>query len=137
MRPRMEDLWLGEKVASHARDPRPRHAMFLSAPPKRAHPDALDVVKEGVECRHVGWHRMVRKVPPDDLRQPCPLLGDRLVHLPSQLLLDLLELRPLAIPPRLPLDDEPTAAGACADEDEAQELEGLRFAEPAPRASDR
>jgi hypothetical protein len=55
--------------------------------------------------------------------------------MPSQLLLDLLELRPMAITPRPPFDDEPASTGALTEEDKAEELEGLRFAEPTLRVS--
>ena len=59
----------------------------------------------------VGWHRMVGKVAGDDLPQPFPLLGDRLMHAPPQLLLDLLELRAHAVAPGLPLELEVALTG--------------------------
>src|SRR5262245_3309590 len=45
---------------------------------------------------------MVGKVAPNDLRQPTPLFGDRLVHAPPQLLLDLAELCLHAVAPGFP-----------------------------------
>src|SRR6185437_14800606 len=63
--------------------------------------------------------------------------SDRLMHTPPQLLLDLLELRPHAVPPGSPLEEESTLTGFPADEREAQEVEGLRFAKPVPGASGR
>src|SRR5258706_9646385 len=78
---------------------------------------------------------MIGEEPPHDLRQPSPLFGYRLVHSPSQLLLDLRELCPHAVAPGFPFKLELARARAPADENEAQELEGFRFSEPAPCAS--
>src|ERR687897_3268949 len=72
-----------------------------------------------------------------DLPQPFPLRGDRLVPSPSQLLLDLPELGSHAVAAGLPFDQEAAPTALAADEDEAQEVEGLRFAEPALGASGR
>src|ERR1043166_311674 len=78
---------------------------------------------------------MIGEVAINDAPEPFPLVGDRLGPAPPQLLLDLLELRPHAVCPALPLDLE--FAGLCfaADEGEAQEAEGLRLAEPTPFAA--
>src|SRR5258706_2184243 len=132
--PRMKYFWLREIVGGDLLDPLPRRAILLAATPQGAQ-QALDVVVEGAECRKVGWHGMVREESPHDLRQPSPLFGYRLVHSPSQLLLDLRELYPHAISPGFPFELELARARAPADENEAQEFEGLRFSEPAPRAS--
>ena len=59
------------------------------------------------------------------------------MHAPPQFLLDLLELRPHAVPPGSPLEKKPTLAGSPTDESKAQEVEGLRFAKPVPGASGR
>jgi len=59
------------------------------------------------------------------------------MHAPPQLLLDLLELRPHAVPPGSPLEEEAALSGFPADESKAQEVEGLRFAKPTPGASGR
>jgi len=59
------------------------------------------------------------------------------VHSPPKLLLDFLQLRPLAVAPSLPLKLEVSPAGSTADVGKAQEREGFRSAEPAPRASGR
>ena len=56
------------------------------------------------------------------------------MHAPPQFLFDGLQLNPHAIPPGLPFDLEFSPASFVADEDEAQEGEGLRFAKPAPLA---
>src|SRR5438876_3517477 len=54
------------------------------------------------------------------------------MHAPPQFLFDHLELRPHAVSTGLPFDLEFTRASFAADEGEAQEVEGLRFAEPVP-----
>src|SRR5690242_5959455 len=92
---------------------------------------------EGTQCRIVGRHRVIGEVSADDLRQPSSLLGNGLVHSPSQFLLDLLELCPHAVASRLPSKQEVATTAAAANEGEAQELEGLRFAEPALSAPHR
>src|SRR5262249_7691038 len=66
-----------------------------------------------------------------NLPQPFPLFGDRLVPASLQLLLHLLELRPYAVAPGLPVDQECALARFSADEREPKEHERLRFAEPA------
>src|SRR6476620_8754146 len=59
------------------------------------------------------------------------------MHSPSQLVLYRSERRAHAVPPALPLELEVALAGLAADEREAQEVEGLRFAEPTMIARDR
>ena len=54
---------------------------------------------------------------------------------PAHLPLDHLELRPHAVPPGFPFDLEFARAGFAANEGEAQEVEGLRLAEPSPLAA--
>jgi|SRR5580693_6635382 hypothetical protein len=73
---------------------------------------------------------MVVEIAEDDLSQPFSLLGNWLVHAPSHRLLDHLELHPQAVAPGLPLELEVATARCAADEGEAQEVEGLRLAEP-------
>jgi hypothetical protein len=93
----MKDFGLREKIIGQRRHPFPREAVLLAAAPQRAQPEALDMADEGAECRVVSRHGMVGEVAPNNLRQPTPLFGDRLVHPPSCLLLDLPELYPQAI----------------------------------------
>jgi hypothetical protein len=57
------------------------------------------------------------------------------MHAPPHLRFDHLELCPHAISPGFPLDLEFALASLAADEGEAQEVEGLRLAEPAPLAA--
>src|SRR5262249_45980517 len=47
---------------------------------------------DGAKCLIVGWHGMIGKDAPDDLRQPTSLFGDWLVHPLSQALPDFLYL---------------------------------------------
>jgi hypothetical protein len=90
---------------------------------------------EGAQCREVGRHGVIREEAPHDLRQPSSLLGNGLMHPPSQPLLDLAELCPHAITPGSPFEEELAPTRLTADVDEPQELEGLRFSKPAPSAS--
>src|SRR5271169_1461792 len=90
---------------------------------------------EGAQCREVGRHGVIREEAPHHLRQPASLFGNRLMHPPSQFLLDLRELCPHAITPGFPFEEEFAPSGLTADVDEPQELEGLRFSKPTPGAS--
>src|SRR3954466_13226233 len=103
-RPGVKDPGLGEIVVGQLLDPIPCRVVLLTAVPERAPPEAGDLVPEGRECPNVGGHRMVGEVAGDDLFQPFPLLGDRLVHPSPQLLLDLLELCRHAVPAGFPMD---------------------------------
>jgi hypothetical protein len=58
----------------------------------------------------VCWHCVVRKEAGDNLLQPIALLGNRPMHLPSQLSFDLLEFRSHAITPGLPMNQEGSSA---------------------------
>src|SRR5436309_6352198 len=110
----------------------PGGAILLAATPQRAPPEVADMVPKDVQGTTVGRHCVVVEVAADYLAKPFPLGGDRQVHAPSQYVLDLPQLRPHAVRPGLPFDLECAGAGVAADEGEAQEVEGLRLAEPAP-----
>ena len=74
-------------------------------------PPALgNLVPERRKRATVGRHGVVSKVAGDHLLEPFPLLGNRLMHALSQLLLDRLELCPHAVAPVLPFDQEATPA---------------------------
>ena len=92
------------------------------------------MVPERGQRPRIGGHGVVVEVALDDIPQPLSLSGYRLVHAPPHLRFDHLELRSHAVRPGLPFDLEFTRSGRAADEREAQEVEGLRFAEPAPLA---
>ncbi|WP_439375001.1 hypothetical protein [Bradyrhizobium sp. DASA03120] len=130
----MEDLWLGEQVGGKPRDPLPRGPVSLAAAPKHPPPLFGDEVAEGAERSAVGRYRVVVEVPGNDLPQPFALFEHRLVHTPSHSLLHGLQFRPHAVFARLAPDLELALLGSAADEGEAEEVEGLRLAEPAPPA---
>ena len=77
-------------------------------------------------CPAVGRRGVIAEEASDDLRQPFPLLRDRLVHSPSQFLLDVPEFRFHAVAPGLPMNEE-FALATFADEGEPEEVEGFRF----------
>src|ERR671933_2229571 len=91
------------------------------------------MVAEGHKRPTVRRHRMVSEIADNHLLQPPPLRGDGLMQAPAQRLLHGLELRPHAVTTALPLKLESAAARPAADEREAQEAEGLRFAKAPPR----
>src|SRR6516162_8452769 len=93
----MEVARLREPVVGQARHPLPRETVFLTTPPKRAVPEPYHVAAESADTRSVRGNRVIGKVTPDDLRQPTSLLGYRLMHALTQLLLDLREPRPHAV----------------------------------------
>src|SRR5215471_9910776 len=137
VRPGVKDFRLRQPVVSQLRHPSPRSGVLLATPPEAASPQTRHVIAEGAQRRAIGRHGVVGEEPSDDLLQPAPLFGDRLMHPPSQLFLNFLELCAHAVWPGLPLELELALPGLAADEREAKETEGLRFAEPALRACDR
>jgi hypothetical protein len=89
------------------------------------------MVPERRERPTVCRDRVVGEVTRHDLPQPFPLFGDRLMPAPLQLLLHFPELRPHAVAPGLPADQEFALARFPADEREAKEFECFRFSESA------
>src|SRR6266852_7034364 len=130
----MKDAGFGEPIIGQLLNPCPREAIPLAASPERPPPEARDVGPESRECAKVRWHRVIVEEAGDDLPQPVPLRGDWLMPTPSHLVLDLLEFRRHAVASGFTLDEEFSQARGAANEGEAQEIEGLRFAEPALRA---
>jgi hypothetical protein len=114
----MKDLGFREKVIGKFVDPFPCEFVLLTTSPQRAQPEALHVVVDGAECPIVGWHGMIGKDAPDDLRQPTSLFGDWLVHPISQPLLDFFELHLRAITSAPPMEEELTPPRLTADEGE-------------------
>ena len=104
-------------------------AVFEHTPPEQG-----NTVKEHAECTTVGRHRVVVEVAADDLPQPFSLYGYRLVHSLSQLLFDGFQLRSHTVLPGFAPYKELAPTRPAADESEAQEVEGLRFTQPAPLA---
>ena len=94
-------MW--KEVISKLRDPFPGRLILLTATPERTQPEAF---YSGPECQQgaeVCGHCVVRKEAGDNLLQPIALLGNRPMHLPSQLSFDLLEFRNHAITSGLPM----------------------------------
>ncbi len=131
----MKDLRSRNPVGGQAVHPLPRKAILLATPTQRAQPDALHIIVECSQRSAIGWHCMVGEEASDHLLDPSPLLGDWAMHSPSRLLLDLPERRPHAIAPCDPLHEELPTAVAFTDEGKAEEVEGLRLAEPTLSAS--
>ena len=131
----MQDADLGQKVVSQLRDPRPGGPIFLAAPFERTSPEIGDPETELVQCPNVSRHRVVSQEASDDLPQPLPLFGNGVMPSLSNLLLNFLELSPQTVASGLPFDQEATVAACTANEGEPEEVEGLRFSEPAPSAS--
>ena len=92
------------------------------------------MVTEGAGRAVVGRRGEGVEAPRDHLLQPSALLGDGPAPALSQSLFDLLELRPHAVGSGLPFDLEVAVARFAADEGEAEEGEGLRFAQAPPFA---
>src|SRR5882724_3630989 len=103
---------------------------LLAATAEHVPPSPSDLVPEHYQCMPIGRHRMVVEVASNHLHQPFPLRGDVLMHAPPQCLLDLPELALHSIASGLALDQELAPPRLAADEREAQEVEGLRLAEP-------
>src|SRR5688500_9426622 len=99
----MKDERLGDPGIHQLRHPCPRHPILLAATPQRAPTAVGDMMPESPECRPAGRPFVVIDVAADNPSQPLLLIGDRLVLAPSQLLLDLLELRSHAVLSGFPL----------------------------------
>src|SRR6266513_3076773 len=89
-RPRMEDNRFRKPGIHQLRHPFPRHPILLAATPQRAPPEVGHMMPEHIQCLTVGRHCVIVEVAADNPPQPFSLIGDRLVHSPSHLLLDLL-----------------------------------------------
>ena len=125
----MKDTRLREPPFYQLPHPLPRCSVPLAASPEAAPPESFDANAEGPQGTAVCRHRVVGEEAGDDLLQPGPLLGNGLVPAASQLLLDFLELGLHAVASGLPAQLELTPGVASGDKGEAQEVEGLRFAE--------
>src|SRR5262245_23284744 len=112
----------------------PDEGMSLAAAGQRPPPASDNLIAEARERSAVCRHRGIVEVAPDHLPQPFSLVRDRLMHAPSQLPLDGLPLRPRPVESGIPFEQEQATQSTAADEGEAEEVEGLRLAEPAPPA---
>src|SRR5262249_42831244 len=81
--PGMEDARFREPILDQPHDPFHRRPIFLASPPQRAPPEMGDMEMERGQPRSICRHRVIVEVAGDDLLQPLPLLGNRLMHPPS------------------------------------------------------
>src|SRR5206468_2827272 len=130
----MQDFRLWEPRIRELLHALPAEGLSLAAPPQRPPPISDHLVVEALNRPTIGRHGVIVEVPTYNLPHPFSLYWDGLVHAPPQLLLDGLHLCPHPIATRLPFDQEPASPRLAADEGEAEEVEGLRLAEPAPLA---
>src|SRR5271169_2635720 len=129
--PGVEDTRLREPIVCELPHALPLGVIPLAPPPQRASPEVNHMVAEGTQRPIIGRDCVIVEEAGHDLPQPVPLSRDRLMQPPSHFLLDVLELRSHAIPTGLAREQELSPTGFAADEGEAQEVEGLRFADPA------
>src|SRR5271157_306487 len=94
-------------------------------------PKNFDVISKRGQRQAIGRHGVAGEVTCDDLSKPFPCFRDGPVCSSLQRFLDFLELHTHAVAPRLPPDPEVAPSGFIPNEHEPQELEGLRFGEPA------
>src|SRR5262249_10200750 len=128
MWPGVEVARLREPVVGQSRHPFPRETVFLATAPERAMPEPYHIAMECDDRRAVRRSSVIGNVASDAVSQTAPLLGYRLLHPRAQRLLDLRELRLHAVAPTLTMHEELTVARLAANEDAAQESEGLRLA---------
>src|SRR5258708_12295552 len=79
----------------------------------------------------VGGDGVVGEEVGDDLLQPFTLFRYRLMHPPLQLPRNLVDLGLHAVATGIPLEEEFAPSRLAADKGHTEEVEGLRFAEPA------
>ena len=98
----MKNTWLRKEGVDQLGGPRHSRSVPLAAPPERTPPEVLDVMAKRPQRPEVCGHPVVGVQTRGNLSQPLPLLGDRLVHPASQLLLDLAEFGLHTVAPGLP-----------------------------------
>src|SRR5712692_4075424 len=128
----MDDVGLGQPVSGETRDRPPRRGVLLAAAAEAPPPQPSDLPSEGGERLDVVRHGVIGEVAGHNLPQPGALLADRLMQAAAQGLLDLAQLGPRAVAPRLPVQRELAGPRRPADMREAEEGEGLGLAQAAP-----
>jgi hypothetical protein len=123
----MKDMWRGEELVRELCHPRPDQPSPLAAPTQLPVPEHGDVVAECADCRTVGRHGVVGKIPSNDLAKPFPGFRNWPVPPLLQRLLDLPQLRSSAIASRLSFDLKVAPSRFAANQYEAQEFEGFRL----------
>jgi hypothetical protein len=106
----MKDTGRGKKVIGQLPDPIPGHSIPLAATLERAPPKVGDEVSERVHRAAICRHRVICKEAAYDLPQPFPWFRDGLMHPPSHLLFDVLELRSHSVTPGFSLQRETPAS---------------------------
>jgi hypothetical protein len=112
----VKDARPGKPVIREHVSPGPGLVALLAASAKHASPSFYHPVPELPQGTAIGRHSVISIVSADDLLEPLPLLADRLVHPLTQFPTDFLELRPHAVTPGLPMNEEVALAGFSANE---------------------
>src|SRR5947208_11797636 len=113
--PRMKNARLRKPRVGDPHHLIPRDGTLVAAPAECPTPALGDLVAEFLQRVNVGRHCMIVEVAFDNMPQPTAQVWDTLMHAPSHLLAHRLELRPHAVPPGLPFDQEATLARFTAD----------------------
>src|SRR5216684_5616436 len=129
--PGMKDSRLWEPVVRQLRHSSPGETAFLTASAECPAPAFGDLGSKGSQRIPVGWDCVVVEEAGDDLLQPFTLFRYRLMHPPSQLPRNLLDLLLHADATGFPLEEEFAPSRLAADKGHTEEVEGLRF--PGPR----
>jgi hypothetical protein len=125
--PGVKDPRFWEPVIRQLLHPSPAETTFLAASAKQPSPASDDLVSKGIQRSPVCWHCVVPEVARDNLLQPSRLLGDWLMHSPSQLPSDLFEFRLHAIASGPPLEEEFPSTRLAAYEREPEEMSDPTF----------
>jgi hypothetical protein len=127
----MEDARLGKPASDQPVDRLAAGAVLLAAAAEVPPPQPANPAPKGVQRPDVGGHGMIGEVAGHDLPQPSALLVRRGMQAAAQGLLDIAQLGPQPVAPRLPVQGELAVPGPPRDMGEAQEVEGLRLAKAA------
>ena len=126
----MDSTRFRERFVNQPLHPNPIEFRHIAAPGEDPIPTLGDLGSERHERPSIVRDGVVIEVASDDVPQPTPLGGDRLVHAPPQLRFEHPQLRQHAVPPGFPFKLEFALSGFAADEGETEEVEGFRLAEP-------
>src|ERR1035441_1227451 len=132
--PGMQDVRDGQPAGRELMQSFPVEAMALAALAQLGSPQPGQPVAKESQAVEVSRYRVIVEVALHDRPEPFTGLRHRIVHPPSELLLDLLQLGPQAFADRLAPHRESSLSGLPADVREAQKVERLRltFSSPFP-----